>query len=165
MHRHRLSATCVGVVLFSLIFLPCLAQAETLAAPANLDANAPLRIEAIVTGYAGPQKPGTSKSGEAFPDLSGQATQSALDKAIMMNNVFAAKWPKCHFHIASLVAESLTSANNQPLQAVTTIPGTPSAQPPHAMPQPKMLSFMADPPFAVLHVTFVGEHGCLTSAK
>ena len=162
MHRHGFVAIGLIALIAALTFFSSLVRAETPPTAGNpvgnMETAAPTQIELIVKGVFMPSKSDTLVPGELPPDRSGQAVQTAIDNAIKMNRDLAAKWPKCHFHIAALVPEG-QQQTQQPFMRQMLPPPSDDKQ---SREMPKMM----EPPTNIsLRVTFVAESGCLTATK
>ncbi len=145
MQKNPLLRVKLAGFLLALVLLPSSLCAETTPIPVGgADANAPVRLEVIMVGMATPPKLEKPRSGEESPlnpppEVPNDAVDKVLDRAVKMNADFSAKWPKCHFRIASITAPETTTAANSIEIGLS-----------------RLIS---------LRVTFLGDNGCLSSAK
>ncbi len=137
MHKHNLSFGGLIALLVALSFMPPSLHAEpTLPIGDTENGALPTRIEVVVTRFYIPTEAERLKPSATPPDFAGMTTQIAIEKAIKINSDYSAKWPKCHFRIASIVPKE--SGANEPETAECNKP---------------------------MRVTLLGDNGCLTAGK
>lgn len=137
MHKHSLCFVGFIAILVGLSFIPSTLHAENALPTIGAgDASLPTKIEVVVTRFYMPTEAERMKPSATPPDFSGMTAQMAIEKAVKINSDYSAKWPKCHFRIASIVPKE--AGANEPEEAEWNKP---------------------------MRVTLLGDNGCLTAGK
>lgn len=138
MHKHKLCFVCLITLLVALNFMTPSLHAETTSLPIGTnDTVAPTRIEFVLRTIVPPTNTkNMPKDADLLIEDVRQVTLGGLDGAAKVNADISARWPKCHFRVASIVPKEARSDGQEGGER--------------------------NPP---MRVTLLGESGCLTAGK